>query len=325
MTATSPSDTMWAITQTTLGEPDVLTPTQVPRPTPPPGHILIRVHATSLNPTDWVHRRYPGFLGPINPADPPRILGWDVSGTIEQIGLGVTIHQPGEPVVAVLPYPASHGSAAEYVIAPARAAVPKPAGVTHTQAAAAALAGLTAHQAVVDCGQVTEGMRVLIHGAAGGVGHLAVQIARARGATVIATAASKHTPLLTRLGVEGHIDYQQTRFEDHATHIDVVIDCVGGDYPQRSLPTLRDKRGTIVSLVLNTTEPLNVPDVTHLLPLVEPDPHALTQVLAMIDRRQLTPTITQIYPLHQAAQAHQHGETGHLEGKLVLTSEGTTR
>ena len=86
MTATSPSDTMWAITQTTLGEPDVLTPTQVPRPTPPPGHILIRVHATSLNPTDWVHRRYPGFLGPINPADPPRILGWDVSGTIEQLG-----------------------------------------------------------------------------------------------------------------------------------------------------------------------------------------------------------------------------------------------
>lgn len=322
MTPASRSETMWAVAQTEFGEPDVLTLTRVPRPEPPPGHILIRVHATSLNPTDWVHRRQPGFLGPIDPDGPPRILGWDVSGTVEEIGLGVTVHQPGQPVVAVLPYPAGHGSAAQYVLAPARTAVPKPTGVTHTHAAAAALAGLTAYQSVVDCAQVQDGMRVLVHGAAGGVGHLAVQIARARGAEVFATAGREHAALLTELGVRRHIDYRHTRFEDHAMDIDIVIDCVGGDYPRRSLSTLRDGGGTIVSLVLNTTEPLHVPSITHLLPLVEPDPRALAQVLAMIDRKILKPAITQAYPLARAAQAHRRGEAGHLEGKIIRTGEG---
>ena len=229
--------TMRAIRQEVLGGPEVLRETEVPRPEPGISQVLVRVHAAGVNPTDWSHRAFPIFLGP-----PPFTLGWDVSGVVEATGFGVTLFQPGDEVFGMLPYPHGVGSHAEYVTAPTRAFARKPENVDHVQAAALPLAALTAWQALNDTARLEAGQRVLIHAAAGGVGHLAVQIARARGAYVIGTASAKNHDLVRGLGADEMIDYQATDFATAVSDVDVVLDTVGGDYPARSLRTLRDRR-----------------------------------------------------------------------------------
>ncbi|WP_317891419.1 NADP-dependent oxidoreductase [Saccharopolyspora pogona] len=150
---------------------------QLERPVPGLSELLIRVRAAGLNPTDWKHRANEMFIG-----KPPFVLGWDVSGVVEEVGTGVTLHKPGDEVFGMLPYPHGVGSHAEYVTGPGRVFVPKPSNVDHVQAGAIPLATLTAWQALVETAQLQAGQRVLIHAAAGGVGHFAVQIAKARGA-----------------------------------------------------------------------------------------------------------------------------------------------
>ncbi|MBZ4323773.1 NADP-dependent oxidoreductase, partial [Streptomyces huiliensis] len=175
--------TMRAISQDAFGGPEVLREVRLPVPAPGPGRILVRVRAAGLNPTDWKHRAGPAFLG-----EPPFVLGWDVSGTVVAAGLGVTLHRPGDEVFGMLPHPYGAGAHAEYAAGPARAFARRPAALDHVQAGALPLAGLTAWQALVDVARVGPGDRVLVHAAAGGVGHLAVQIAKARGAHVTGTA-----------------------------------------------------------------------------------------------------------------------------------------
>ena len=184
----STQNTMRAISQDVLGGPEVLKEVEIERPVPKPNEVLVRVRAAGVNPTDWKHRATGGFLG-----EPPFVLGWDVSGVVEAVGIGVVAFAPGDEVFGMLPYPYGHGSHAEYVIAPVRALAPKPAAVDHTQAGALPLVSLTAWQALTEHADLRPGQRVLIHAAAGGVGHVAVQIAKARGAYVIGTAsAGKH-------------------------------------------------------------------------------------------------------------------------------------
>jgi NADPH:quinone reductase-like Zn-dependent oxidoreductase len=166
-------ETMRAAGQHELGGPDVLKVVTVPRPTPGIGEILIRVHAAGVNPVDAMTRQFGMFVG-----QPPFVLGWDVSGVVAAVGPGVTVHRDGEEVFGMLPFPGGHGAYADYAVGPARAFVPKPANLSHVQAAAL----LTAYQ-------IGAGDRVLINGGAGGVGHLAVQIARAHGAHVLALAS----------------------------------------------------------------------------------------------------------------------------------------
>ncbi|WP_424558836.1 NADP-dependent oxidoreductase, partial [Trebonia sp.] len=168
---------MRVIRQEVLGGPEVLRETEVPRPEPGISQVLVRVHAAGVNPTDWSHRAFPIFLGP-----PPFTLGWDVSGVVEGTGFGVTLFQPGDEVFGMLPYPHGVGSHAEYVAGPARAFARKPGNIDHVQAAALPLVALTAWQALADTARLQPGQRVLIHAAAGGVGHVAVQIAKALGA-----------------------------------------------------------------------------------------------------------------------------------------------
>ena len=310
-------NTMRVITQHTLGGPEVLEVAEVERPAPRANEILIRVRAAGLNPTDWKHRATGGFLG-----EPPFVLGWDVSGVVEAAGVGVARFQPGDEVFGMLSYPWGHGSHAEYVTAPARAFVRKPAGIDHVQAGALPLVSLTAWQALVENAQVQPGQRVLIHAAAGGVGHVAVQIAKARGAHVIGTASAAKHDFLRELGVDESIDYRETDFSEAVKDVDVVLDMLGGDTALKSLRVLRPG-GIVVSIV-----PMGKPDfyeeaerlgVRAVRMLVDADRADMESIAELVEAGKLRATIAGTFPLADAAEAHTLGATGRTAGKLVLT------
>ena len=307
---------MRAIRQEVLGGPEVLKEVEIERPEPGVSQLLVRVHAAGVNPTDWGHRAFPIFLGP-----PPFTLGWDVSGVVEATGFGVTLFKPGDEVFGMLPYPHGAGSHADYVTGPARAFARKPRTVDHVQAGALPLAALTAWQALNDTAQLAAGQRVLIHAAAGGVGHLAVQIAKARGAYVIGTASAGHHDLVRDLGADEMIDYRTTDFAEAVSDVDVVLNSITGDYPARCLRTLRPG-GILVSLLPFGPE---VPaeaarlGVRTELMLVEHDHAGMTEIAGLVTRGKLRPVIAATFPLAEAAKAHELGETRHVAGKLVLT------
>jgi len=308
--------TMRAMRQEVLGGPEVLHEVEIVKPEPGLSQVLVRVHAAGLNPSDWGHRAYPIFLGP-----PPFTLGWDVSGVVEEAGFGVTIFKPGDEVFGMLPYPHGVGAHADYVTGPARAFASKPANLDHVQAGALPLAGLTAWQALHDTAHLEAGQRVLIHAAAGGVGHLAVQIAKAKGAYVIGTASARNHELVRGLGADEMIDYQATDFAEAVSDVDVVLDSVGGDNPVRSLRTLR-RGGLLISLLSFPPEILgeaNERGVRAELMLVEYDHGGMTAIADLATHGKLRPVIAGVFPFAQAAEAHKLGETRHVAGKLVLT------
>ncbi|TDD41547.1 NADP-dependent oxidoreductase [Saccharopolyspora elongata] len=312
----SEASKMRAISQDVLGGPEVLQEVRLDRPVPGPGEVLIRVRAAGLNPTDWKHRAYKVFLG-----EPPLVLGWDVSGVVEAVGVGVTLHKPGDEVFGMLPYPHGVGSHAEYVTGPARAFVPKPSNVDHVQAGAIPLAALTAWQALVDTARLQPGQRVLIHAAAGGVGHFAVQIAKARGAHVIGTASAGKHEFLRGLGADELIDYQEVDFADVVSDVDVVLDPLAGDTRTRSLRTLR-RGGVLVSILPFGREEdaaeAERRGVRVELMLVEADQEGMRAIAELVESGRLRPEIAGVFPLADAAKAHALGETGRTTGKLVL-------
>lgn len=240
--------TMRAVVQHAFGGPEVLQVQEVPRPVPLPTEVLVRVHAAGINPVDWKTRAGGGMAGVLG--EPPFTLGWDVSGVVEEIGFGVTALKPGDEVYGMPWFPRAAGGYAEYVTAPARQFARKPANISHEQAAAVPLAALTAWQALVDTAGIRPGLRVLIHAAAGGVGHFAVQFAKHLGAQVTGTASRPRHDWLTELGADELIDYTAVRFEESAKDIDVVIDLVGDAHDNtstRSLDVLRPG-GLIVAI-----------------------------------------------------------------------------
>jgi NADPH:quinone reductase-like Zn-dependent oxidoreductase len=309
--------TMRAISQDVLGGPEVLKEVRVERPEPGPNQVLVRVRAAGLNPTDWKHRATGGFLG-----EPPFVLGWDVSGVVEAVGIGVATFTPGDEVFGMLPYPYGHGSHAEYVIAPVRALTHKPSLIDHTQAGALPLVSLTAWQALVENADLQPGQRVLIHAAAGGVGHVAVQIAKARGAYVIGTASAGKHDFLRGIGVDEAIDYRETDFAQAVKDVDVVLDTLGGETSVRSLRVLRPG-GIVVSILpvgsdefYQEAERLGV---RALRMLVDADRSGMKAVVDLVERGKLRATIADTFPLADAAEAHALGDTGRTTGKLVLT------
>ncbi|MFJ9697422.1 NADP-dependent oxidoreductase [Kitasatospora sp. NPDC101183] len=308
---------MKAITQQTYGGTDVLTEVELDRPTPGPSEVLVRVHAAGMNPTDWKHRQYAGLVGRL-----PLVLGWDVSGVVAAVGLGVTIHEVGDEVFGMLPYPDGVGSFAEYVVAPARALVRKPAGVDHVQAGAIPLAALTAWQALVDAADVEPGQRVLVHAAAGGVGHLAVQIAKTRGAYVIGTASAAKHALLRELGADELIDYRSEDFAAIAP-VDVVLDAIGGDTATRSLAALKPG-GRLVTIALSSL-PADLAEQAaahgvRLHPLlVEADQAGMLAIAELVTAGKLRAVVEATFPLDRAAEGHALGDTGRVTGKIVLT------
>ncbi|KPI27348.1 NADPH:quinone reductase [Actinobacteria bacterium OV320] len=310
-------NTMRVIDQHVLGGPEVLTEREVERPAPRPNEVLVRVRAAGVNPTDWKHRATGGFLG-----EPPFVLGWDLSGTVEAVGIGVAAFAPGDEVFGMLPYPYGHGSHAEYAIAPVRALWHKPAGIDHVQAAALPLVSLTAWQALVENAGLEAGQRVLIHAAAGGVGHVAVQIAKARGAYVIGTASAGKHEFLRELGVDEVIDYRENDVTEAVKDVDVVLDTLGGDTSVRSLRVLRPG-GTVVSILpvgsdefYEEAERLGVRAVRM---LVDADRAGMRTIAELVGAGKLRATIAGTFALADAAEAHPLGDTGRTTGKLVLT------
>jgi NADPH:quinone reductase-like Zn-dependent oxidoreductase len=315
----STQNTMRAISQDVLGGPEVLKEVQTERPVPKPNEVLVRVRAAGVNPTDWKHRATGGFLG-----EPPFVLGWDVSGVVEAVGIGVVAFAPGDEVFGMLPYPYGHGSHAEYVIAPVRALARKPAGVDHTQAGALPLVSLTAWQALTEHADLRPGQRVLIHAAAGGVGHVAVQIAKARGAYVIGTASAGKHEFLRGIGADETIDYRETDFTEAVKDADVVLDTIGGDNALRSLRVLRPG-GVLVSILPGGSDDLYEDagrlGVRALRMLVDADRSGMEAIAELVGAGKLRATIAGTFPLAEAAEAHALGDTGRTTGKLVLLND----
>ncbi|WP_327168848.1 NADP-dependent oxidoreductase [Streptomyces subrutilus] len=305
---------MRAVVVSQWGGPEVLVEREVGRPEPGMGEVLVRVRAAGVNPVDWKTRESGGLI----PWGPVPAVGWDVSGTVEAVGPGVTLHRVGDEVYGMPRFPQQAGAYAEYVAAPARHFARKPASLDHVRAAALPLAALTAWQALVDTAGVTAGQRVLVHAAAGGVGHLAVQIAKARGAYVIGTASAAKHDLLRALGADELVDYRTTAFEDVVSDVDVVLDAVGGDHGRRSLKVLKPG-GHLVTLPGPDGLPADAGDVHAVWLLVEPDLKGLEEIAGLVDRGLLKPLVDTVLPLEQAAKAHAIGELGRTTGKIVLT------
>lgn len=290
---------------------------QVPKPRPGAGEVLVRVHAAGVNALDWKTRAYGLFLG-----RPPFTLGWDVSGVVEAVGTGVTLLEAGDEIFGMPRLPHQAGAYAEFVAAPARHFTRRPAGLSHVAAAALPLCSLTAWQALVETADVRAGQRVLIHGAGGGFGHLAVQVAKSLDAYVLGTASSSKHDLLHKLGADELIDYNREDFTRTIAAADVVIDAVGGDYGARSLTVLRPG-GVLVTL------PQPEPDhivaaaakrgIRAVFLLVEPDHAGMEAIAALAASGKLRAEVGIALPLAEAARAHTIGEAGHTTGKIVLS------
>ncbi|GLW69754.1 NADPH:quinone reductase [Kitasatospora phosalacinea] len=309
---------MRAVSQSTVGAPSVLHTVDLPRPVPLPSEVLVRVHAAAVNPVDAMVRSgaFP-LLG-----EPPFVLGWDVSGVVEEVVPGVTRFAVGDEVYGMPFFPRPGNGYAEYVAVPSRQLARKPANLDHVRAAALPLAGLTAWQALVDTAQVGPGQRVLVHAAGGGVGHLAVQIAKARGAYVVATASGGKAEFVRGLGADEVVDHRSTDFTEVLSDLDVVLDGVGGPVGPRSIGVLRPG-GLLVTLVARTDTALR--DATTAAGrrfagvTVEPDRVGLEALTALVEDGLLRPHVEHALPLEEAAKAHELIERGDTRGKIVLT------
>jgi NADPH:quinone reductase-like Zn-dependent oxidoreductase len=314
---------MKAIAIHEFGGRDKLTMMDLPVPVPQAGEILIRVHACGVNPVDYKIRE--GLLRDRLPHQFPVVLGWDAAGVVAKLGRGVKGVACGDEVVAYCRKPTVQwGTYAEYVAVPLESVAPKPRSASFAEAAAYPLAALTAYQSLFDAAGLVSGEMVLVHAAAGGVGSFAVQLARARGAQVIGTAQKGHHAYLHDLGVTWAVDYRERDFRESVRTVrpegvDVVLDGVGGDVTTQSVDILKSG-GRLVS-ILN-------PSVVHALVergvaaqyvFVAPNRAELTTLSEMVDARHLRVHLSSILPLEEAARAHALIETGHTQGKIVLT------
>ena len=311
---------MRAIVQERFGGPEVLHLAQVPQPEPLPTEVLVRVHAAGVNPVDWKTRNGKGAAAAMGPL--PFTVGWDVSGVVEQTGRGVTRFAPGDEVFGMPRFPRQAAAYAEYIVAPSRQLARKPRNLSHIEAGAVPHAALTAWQAIVDTAGLEAGQRILIHGAAGGVGHLAVQVAKSTGATVVGTAKAAQHDFLRGLGADQLIDYTARRFEDEVADVDVVLDLIGGETSLRSVSTLRT--GGLLILVPSAADQSVLGEAerrgiraTNIM--VEPDYPALEQIAELAESGRLQVEIDAVFPLDEAARAHEHGESRSGRGKIALS------
>jgi NADPH:quinone reductase-like Zn-dependent oxidoreductase len=304
--------------QDVLGGPEVLKLSEMEPPVPAPTEVLVQVHAAGVNPVDLGVRQAGIFL-----TDLPYTVGWDVSGVVVATGMGVTRFAVGDEVYGMPRFPKEAAAYAEFVTAPSRHFARKPSTMDFVSAAAVPLAGLTAWQSLVDTAHVEPAQRVLVHAAAGGVGHIAVQVAKARGAYVLGTASPAKHDFVRSLGADEVIDYTAVDFTEAARDIDVVLDTVGGEYAARSLTTLRSD-GLLVMIAGNPAAKQVIAQAAELGVraidlLVEPDHTALEHLTRLVDSGQLRPHIASTFPLAEAARAHELAGAGHLIGKIVLT------
>ncbi|GAA2878181.1 NADPH:quinone reductase [Actinoplanes cyaneus] len=320
------------------GGPEVLRYDEVPVPEIGPGEVLVKVHAVGINPPDWYLREglkvMPAEMRPA--LEFPLIPGTDMSGVVEAVAPDVQGFTAGDEVFGMLRFPGFDGRTyAEYVAAPASDLAHKPASIDHVHAAAAPMAVLTAWQYLIDLGHdvpspftgrvhrpvpITPGMTVLVNGAAGGVGHFAVQLAKWKGAHVIAVASGRHEQFLRKLGADEFVDYTRTRAEDVVSGADLVVDTVGGPESSRLL-TVLERGGTMLPVFFAQYDP----EVTAGLGIsvsniqVRSNGPQLAEIGRLFDEGKLQAGLDSTYPLAEAGSAHTRAARGHLQGKIVLT------
>ncbi|OLR95462.1 NADP-dependent oxidoreductase [Actinokineospora bangkokensis] len=307
---------MRVITQHAIGGPEVLTTVDAPRPEPLPTEVLVRVAAIGLNPLE---ARLRGGEFPLLGA-PPFVLGWDISGVVEQSR--TWRFQPGDEVFGMPLFPRAANAYAEFVVAPAVHLARKPASLSHVEAAALPVVGLTAWQGLVDIACVSAGDRVLVHGGGGGVGHVAIQVAKALGAHVTTTASGGKREFVVGLGADEVVDYTEVDFAAVVRDIDVVLDTLGGDAAERSLAVLRPG-GHFVTAVADEDTALAARYEAAGMRFsgigVEPDQIALRGLVDLVERGRLRVHVQEAFPFERVADAHRLLDGGHLRGKLVLT------
>jgi NADPH:quinone reductase-like Zn-dependent oxidoreductase len=298
------------------GNRDVLTVEQAPKPTVNADDVLVRTVAASVNPVDWKIRE--GYLKEMIPYEFPLTLGWDVSGVITEIGADVTDFAVGDAVYS-RPDIQRDGTYAEYVAIRASEVAHKPKTLSHSEAASLPLAVITAWEVLITTANLQAGQTVLIHAGAGGVGSLAIQLAKTRGAHVIATTSAKNSAFVKSLGADEVIDYQSQNFTEIVSNADVVFDTLGAEVQTQSWSVLK-KGGILVSIVSppseQTAQELGLKSA---FVFIQPDAKILNEVSKLVDSGQMRAIVGAEFSLDNIAQAHELSESGRTVGKIVLS------
>jgi len=311
---------MKAIILKQAGGVENLVVAELPMPSPEKGEVLIKVNAISINPVDIKTRKGMALYNTLKESEPV-ILGWDVSGEVVEAGEDATQFEIGEEVFGMVNFP-GHGRAyAEYVTAPVNHLADKPDQITHQEAAASTLAALTAWQVLLQQAKVRPGEKVLIHAAAGGVGHFGVQIAKYLGAYVIGTGSDANYDFVKELGANEYVDYRNERFEDVVKDVDIVFDAVGGENPKRSLSVLA-QGGRLIAIAGGITD-----DVKKLAEekgvkasayLVQSNGDDMEQLAELLEAGTIRPFISKEFSFDQIKEAHSQIETGRTRGKIII-------
>jgi NADPH:quinone reductase-like Zn-dependent oxidoreductase len=309
----SAASTMKAMVVHEYGRPEVLKLEDVPRPVPKESEVLVRVIASGVNPVNTliVSGKYAKEFGTHLPLTP----GYDIAGVVEQTGAKITKLKVGDPIYG---YVLWGGGFAQYDVATEGEVAIKPKSLNYVEAASVPLVALTAWQALTDAAKLNAGQTVLIHGGSGGVGTMAIQIAKARGARVIATASTANQDLLKELGADVAVDYTKQKFEDVARDVDVVLDTVGKDTLVRSYGVVK-KGGFIATLVARLDQnELDKHGIRGASISVKPDANELDEITRLIEAKKIKPVVTEVLPLTEAVKALQQAATHHTRGKIVL-------
>ena len=309
---------MKAIILKDFGNADNLVKAEIPIPIVMENEVLVKVKAIGINPVDIKTRNGKSLARSLKDFD-PIILGWDISGIVTDTGKSVTSFKEGDAVFGMINFP-GHGKAyAEYVTAPESHLALKPSNISHTEAAGACLAALTAWQVLKQ--HTNSGYRILIHSAAGGVGHYAVQMAKHLGAWVSGTSSGKNRDFVLGLGADKHIDYENTRFEEVLKDLDFVLDTIGGDYIDRSLKVLK-AGGKIVCIPTVSAENIAEKAVqegkTGLKFLVSSNGNDMNEISYLLEKKIIKSYISKTFSLDEIPDAHRQIESGKTKGKIVV-------
>ena len=297
------------------GGREVLSIDEIPVPEIGPDEVLVRVVAASINPVDWKVRA--GYLAQMIPHQMPLTLGWDVSGVVAAVGSQATQWQVGDAVYS-RPDLARNGTYAEFVAIRAHECARKPRIISHVEAASLPLAGITAWEAMMDTAQVQAGQRVLVHAGSGGVGSLAIQLVKAAGATVVATASGRNRALVESLGVDQFVDYTTTTLLEGVEPVDAVFDTIGGEVQEASWSLLKPG-GIQVSIISPPDEARAAAmGVRAGFVFIGPNAPVLDKLAGMVDGGRLRPIVGAEFALEDIAQAHALSESGRAVGKIVL-------
>lgn len=312
---------MKAIILTDAGGTENFSIEEIALPVPQRKEVLVKVHAVAINPVDMKTRKGGSLLAKLQEQEPV-ILGWDISGEVQEVGEEVSLFKPGDQVFGMVNFPGSGRAYAEYAAAPEAHLALRPKNISQEEAAATTLAALTAWQALTHEAKLKAGQTVLIHAAAGGVGHFAVQIAKHLGAKVIGTASASNTDFLRELGVDVPVDYETSDLEEQIDQIDVVLDPIGGNTTEKSIKTLK-QGGVLISIVGGVKD--------HLQSLIEEKGinaknyfvHSsgsdMKQLAELLADGIIKPHVSQRFSFEEIAEAHHQIETGRTRGKIVLT------